>query len=98
VSICREKDVPLAVVEAIVGHGNPTMTRLYTHVSETAACQAVSSLPVLIGKSNGQPPSLPDNPQIARFAKIRVIAEGMTIDTWEERRHEILQLTTAASQ
>src|SRR6267154_1030762 len=28
VSLCRESNAPLAVVESIVGHGNPAMTRL----------------------------------------------------------------------
>jgi UDP-glucose 4-epimerase len=40
----------LAVVEAIVGHSNPSMTRHYTHVGELAAGQAVAALPYLIGE------------------------------------------------
>jgi integrase len=48
VSLCREANAPLAVVEAIVGHSNPAMTRHYTHVGELAATQAVAALPALL--------------------------------------------------
>ena len=48
VSMCREANAPLSVVEAIVGHSNPAMTRHYTHVGELAATQAVAALPALI--------------------------------------------------
>src|SRR5262249_14742928 len=37
VSLCRESNAPLAVVESIVGHSSPAMTRHYTHVGELAA-------------------------------------------------------------
>ena len=32
VSLCRESNAPLSVVESIVGHSSPAMTRHYTHV------------------------------------------------------------------
>lgn len=47
VSLCRQSNAPLAVVEAIVGHSNPAMTRHYTHVGDVAAGQAVAALPAL---------------------------------------------------
>jgi hypothetical protein len=47
VSLCRESNAPLAVVEAIVGHANPVMTRHYTHIGEAAAGAAVAALPAL---------------------------------------------------
>ncbi len=50
VSICRDAGAPLAVVEAIVGHSNPAMTRHYTHVGEVAAGQAVAALPAFGGE------------------------------------------------
>jgi len=46
----------LSVVEAIVGHSNPAMTRHYTHVSELAAAHAVNGLPAIMGDP---PPALP---------------------------------------
>jgi len=53
VLLCRERNAPLAVVESIVGHSNPAMTRHYTHVGELAASQAVAALPSVMGE--GEP-------------------------------------------
>jgi integrase len=50
VSLCRDSNAPLAVVESIVGHSNPSMTRHYTHVGELAAGRAVAALPAVIGQ------------------------------------------------
>jgi len=49
VSLCRQSNAPLSVVEAIVGHSNPAMTRHYTHVGDVAAGQAVAALPAIAG-------------------------------------------------
>ena len=49
VSLCRESNAPLAVVESIVGHSSPAMTRHYTHVGELAAGRAVAMLPSIMG-------------------------------------------------
>src|SRR5208282_2951826 len=40
VSLCRESNAPLSVVESIVGHSSPAMTRHYTHVGELARGRA----------------------------------------------------------
>ncbi|OGV48740.1 MAG: hypothetical protein A2X49_03970 [Lentisphaerae bacterium GWF2_52_8] len=45
VSICAKAGVPLPVVQSIVGHGNPAMTRHYIHVGEESARQAIATLP-----------------------------------------------------
>ena len=50
VSLCRDANAPLAVVEAIVGHDSPAMTRLYTHVGDLAAVSAVAALPSILGE------------------------------------------------
>ena len=55
VSLCRGSNAPLAVVEAIVGHSNPAMTRHYTHVGEAAAIAAVNSLPNILDGVDTQP-------------------------------------------
>lgn len=49
VSLCRSAGAPLSVVEALVGHSNPTLTRLYTHTSERESARAVASLPAFTG-------------------------------------------------
>lgn len=45
VSIQAEAGTPQAVVQAIVGHGNPSMTAHYTHIGEQAAQQAALAMP-----------------------------------------------------
>ncbi|MDF7799334.1 site-specific integrase [Pontiellaceae bacterium B1224] len=45
VSLQAESGTPQAVVQAIVGHGNPAMTRHYTHIGEEAAKQAALAMP-----------------------------------------------------
>jgi len=46
VSFCANKGVPLAVVAEIVGHGNPAMTRHYSHISKLAKAEAIGALPM----------------------------------------------------
>ena len=87
VSLCRESNAPLSVVESIVGHSNPAMTRHYTHVGELAAGRAVALLPAVIGdhkpERNGE-----ENP----LAKIRNIAKSMTAANWKKKKNELLAL------
>ncbi|MBN2640787.1 MAG: site-specific integrase [Victivallales bacterium] len=45
VSICANAGVPLSVVQEIVGHGNPAMTKYYTHVGTESLRKAVNTLP-----------------------------------------------------
>ncbi|MEA4862236.1 MAG: tyrosine-type recombinase/integrase [Victivallaceae bacterium] len=47
VSFCANSGVPLAVVAEIVGHGNPAMTRHYSHISNSAKEQAIAALPII---------------------------------------------------
>ena len=51
-----EEPAPLAVVESIVGHSSPAMTRFYTHVGEIAAANAVASLPAIMGDAKPEAP------------------------------------------
>lgn len=45
VSMCREANAPLAVVEKIVGHHSKSLTQHYTQVLDRAATDAVNLLP-----------------------------------------------------
>lgn len=47
VSLSANAGAPLAVVQAIVGHSNPAMTRHYFHESEAALQSAVAALPTI---------------------------------------------------
>jgi integrase len=90
VSICRESDVPLAVVEAIVGHSNPAMTRHYTHTGALHARQAVAALPCLIGEAKPQELGKPSAEAI--LAQIRGILESVTANNWNAKHAEVLVL------
>ena len=48
VSLSANAGTPLAIVQAIVGHSNPAMTRHYFHESENALRGAVAALPDVI--------------------------------------------------
>jgi len=76
VSLCRESNAPLAVVESIVGHSNPAMTRHYTHVGEVAAGKAVAALPAVIGETrqqrDGEESILHEIQRIARASPARI--------------------------
>jgi integrase len=89
VSLCRQSGAPLAVVEAVVGHSNPAMTRHYTHVSELAAGQAVGLLPSVLGKDMPATTVL----KMIEAHKVRELAERLTSKTANEIRAELLKLT-----
>jgi integrase len=93
VSLCRESGAPLSVVESIVGHSNPQMTRLYSHTSELAAGQAVAALPAVIGET--RPAQKRDAGALLREA--RSIVEAITKANWQGKRAELLELLAMSS-
>ncbi len=52
VSFCAKGGVPLPIVQSIVGHGNPAMTRHYVHVGEESAKKAIAALPMSKSKKD----------------------------------------------
>ena len=110
VSLSANAGAPLAVVQAIVGHSNPAMTRHYYHESETALQSAVAALPSisLDGAENAEnaPAALPapvvaDEPADGadaaggRLAAFRDAVRGMTREELEAARAEIDRLLAA---
>jgi integrase len=91
VSLCRAANTPLSVVESLVGHNSPAMTRHYTHTGEAAAIDAVSGLPVIVGEA---PKALPAPARTVDTDTVRKLAEGMTPKTWRTLRAELLALVT----
>ncbi len=87
VSLCREANAPLAVVEAIVGHSNPAMTRHYTHVSELAAGQAVNALPAIAGKLPRK--ALPA-PRMMDVTPLTKIVRDLNAKNWREIKEKLL--------
>ena len=86
------------MVEAIVGHANPAMTRHYTHVGEAAATTAVAALPALsfaggpaiTETAKPEPPA--DETVTVSVAKLRELAEKLTPDNANQVREQLLDL------
>ena len=96
VSLCREANAPLSVVEAIVGHSNPAMTRHYTHTSEAAALAAVSSLPAIMGAEKPKVPAVSPARPMVDAAAVRAIAEQLTKKNVNEMKDALSALVKAA--
>jgi integrase len=88
VSLCRESNAPLAVVESIVGHSNPSMTRHYTHVGELAAGRAVAALPSVMSEAMQEPKREED--EILR--EIQTIAKTISAKNWREQKAALLKI------
>ncbi len=97
VSLCRQSNAPLAVVEAIVGHSNPAMTRHYTHVGEVAAGAAVALLPAIgaTSKAAKSPPPVASAKTAAGLAEVVILLAGMTAENWAEHRDKALAIMRA---
>ena len=98
VSMCRESGVALSTVESLVGHSNPTMTRLYTHTSETAAVAAVSALPGLLAADGEQVTPAPAPALSGRLNALRArlgeLADRMTARNWKTIKAELAALAS----
>lgn len=88
VSLCRESNAPLAVVESIVGHSNPAMTRHYTHVGELAAGRAVAALPTVIGDATSVQAS--QEPNV--LGEIETIVQSLSVKNWREKKAVLLEM------
>jgi len=84
VSLCREADVSMSVVESLVGHSNPAMTRHYTHTSEREARRAVDCLPSITGEQ-----STPQDEPLPPWA-VELI-KGATGRNWKKVQAELLE-------
>ena len=97
VSLCRAANTPLSVVEAIVGHSNPAMTRHYTHTGIDAATVAVSALPSFTGDQKALPPAAGSRPLVDAEA-VQSIGEAMTVRNWQTKRDELFDLVKQAGK
>src|ERR1039457_6551469 len=87
VSLCRESNAPLAVVESIVGHSNPSMTRHYTHVGELAAGRAVALLPSVMSEAT---PEQPKRQESEILLEIDAVVKTMSSENWREKKTALL--------
>ena len=90
VSLCRASNVPLSIVESLVGHSNPAMTRHYTHTSELAAFNAVNLLADVTGDAGAIKPARQAPEEILR--DVRAIVAGMTVKNLRAKKSAALKL------
>ncbi len=91
VSLSANAGAPLAIVQAIVGHSNPAMTRHYLHESESALTNAVAALPDVTGETVQQE----DDEAVARrLQAFRTAWDSLATD--EERRRALAYVKEAS--
>ena len=86
VSLAANAGAPMALIQSIVGHSSPAMTRHYFHENENALKMAVGALPDIGGAV-----ALPDGasaPQAVPCAFCAVL-DGMTLEQLRAARAEI---------
>ena len=88
VSLCRQANAPLSVVESIVGHSNPAMTRHYSHTGDTEATKAIAELPTM-DEIDPMDTVSQDRPPIPQWAERLV--RSMTAKNWAKVKAEILK-------
>ena len=91
VSMCAANGVPLSVVQALVGHTSPAMTRHYTHRGEAAALAAVTGLPSITGKPVKALPPVPAPHMVAAEA-VLAIADRLDSTNWNAIQSELRAL------
>ena len=80
VSECAKHDVSMSIVQELVGHGSPAMTRHYTHIDVETAAKQLSKLTVNKDKET-------------KLQHLRRLVEEMNEENWEAQREKILKLT-----
>lgn len=93
VSLCRQANAPMSVVESLVGHSSPAMTRHYTHTDELSARRAVAALPSVIGEPKPEEKK-PDAETVLR--EVVTMTKSMTAKTWKEKADAITALVAKA--
>lgn len=90
VSMCREANAPLSVVQSMVGHSSPQMTQLYTHTSELAAANAVALLPAVTGDMAAMKPA--KKPAETVLRDVAAIVESMTAKNLRKTKPHVLAM------
>jgi integrase len=92
VSMCAMNNVPLSVVQSLVGHASPLMTGAYSHSNRLAEQQAVAALPSINGDVNATPRVTRTPAEILR--DVRGIVETMTAKNFKAKKSAALELLT----
>ena len=90
VSLCRKGDAPMAVVQSIVGHSNPAMTRHYTHVGPQAQTKTVALLPDI--STDAEPAAPVKHPSVEIIREARLMVESLTSKNLNKVRSRLLDI------
>ena len=86
VSFCAKAGVPLPVVQAIVGHSHPAITRHYIHLGEESIKLAIAALPTQDDKKQLKCSTAPEE----RIKKIlKVLQDKKTLSSSDKRIMDI---------
>lgn len=88
VSMCAMNNVPLSVVQSLVGHSSPLMTNFYSHSNRLAEQQAVAALPSINGDAEQPAKRTPAQ-------MLRAIIESMTTKNLRETKPRALAMLTS---
>jgi integrase len=98
VSMCSENKVPLAIVQGMIGHTNPAMTRHYDHAEhESDKFNAVALLPSM-SKEPVKAPPLTQSPFVVDAGTVLGIVNAMTAKNWELKKAELIQLASQSKE
>ena len=81
--VTPEDNAPLAMVERLVGHSSPAMTRHYTDVGDEATAKAIASLPSMLG--GGTPAPADAGVSAMGDEELRRLAEAVAAETARRR-------------
>ena len=91
VSMCAEGNVPLSVVQGLIGHTTSGMTEKYFHLSAGAANAAIASLPAVTGRIK-KPAVLSAHGNDIR-EQVRALAATLNEKTcWSKVKKELMEI------
>ncbi len=90
ISMHAQAGTPQAVLQKLVGHGNPIMTEHYTHISESTARATAAALPAIVGE--GVPVKALPAARMVPAYEVRALAERLSAKNWAEIKAEMLAL------
>ncbi len=90
VSMNAAAGTPLAMMQALVGHANPAMTRHYVHEDIQATTRAIHALPAIIGSA--APTALPAPAGDIR-AQVQALADRLNGRNWKTVQKELIAIS-----
>jgi integrase len=87
VSMHAAKGTPQSVIQASVGHSNPSMTAHYTHVSEDTARKVALVLPAFTGSDSKTASAAREPLPVWAVEQL----QGMNVKNWKKIRSDLLE-------